>query len=63
MKHPRSATQNFETPMNRGNHWDISDGDIGMSINMQPPLQDTIMETGDLEIGRASCRERVFALV
>ncbi|KAF8802726.1 hypothetical protein BYT27DRAFT_7145861 [Phlegmacium glaucopus] len=55
VKHPRSAaaaaavTQNFETPMNRGNHWDVSDGDIVLLADMQAAaaLQDTITENGD----------------
>ena len=44
VKLPRSATQNnnFETPMNQGNHWDISDGDLVLPADMQPALQDTI---------------------
>jgi hypothetical protein len=49
VKHPRSATQNFETPMNRGNHWDISDGDIVLPEDMQPALQDTIIEKDDFD--------------
>lgn len=48
VKHPRSASQNFETPMNRGNHWDISDGDIVLPADM-PALQDTIIENDDLD--------------
>ena len=47
VKHPRSATQNFETPMNQGNHWDVSDGDIVLPADMQPALQDTITENDD----------------
>ena len=51
VKLPRSAaTQNFETPMNRGNHWDISDGDIVVPpADMQPALQDTIIESDDFD--------------
>ena len=48
VKHPRSATQNFETPMNRGgNHWDISDGDLVLPADMQPTLQNTVTENDD----------------
>ena len=47
VKHPRSVTQNFETPMNRGNHWDISDGDLVLPADMQPALQDTVTENID----------------
>jgi hypothetical protein len=49
VKHPRNATQNFETPMNRNrvNHWDISDGDIVLPADMQPAPQDTITENED----------------
>lgn len=47
VKHPRSVAQNFETPMNRGNHWDISDGDLVLPADMQPALQDTITENVD----------------
>jgi len=49
VKHPHSATQNFETPMNRGNHWDISDGDIVLPADMQPSLQDAITDNDDLD--------------
>lgn len=47
VKHPRSATQNFVTPMNQGNHWDISDGDLVLPADMQPSLQDTVTENDD----------------
>jgi hypothetical protein len=47
VKHPRSATQNFETPMNRGSLWDISDGDLVLPADMQPALQDTVTENDD----------------
>ena len=47
VKHPRSATQNFETPMNQGNHWDVSDGDLVLPADMQPALHDTIAEDND----------------
>ena len=47
VKHPRSVTQNFETPMNRANHWDISDGDLVLPADMQPALHDTITENDD----------------
>jgi hypothetical protein len=41
LKLPRNSTQkNFETPINDGRHWDISDGDIDIS-NLQPVLQET----------------------
>ena len=49
VKHPRSVTQNFETPMNRGNHWDISDDDIVLPADMQPALQDTVIEKDDFD--------------
>ena len=49
VKHPRSATQNFETPMNQGNHWDVSDGDIVLPADMQPALQDTIADVDDFD--------------
>ena len=47
VKHPRNTSQNFETPMNRGNHWDVSDGDLVLPADMQPVLQDTITENDD----------------
>ena len=47
VKHPRNAIQNFQTPMNRGNHWDVSDGDLVLPADMQPALQDTITENDD----------------
>jgi hypothetical protein len=47
VKHPRNATQIFVTPMNRGNHWDVSDGDIVLPVDMQPTLQDTITDDFD----------------
>jgi len=49
VKHPRSATQNFETPMNQGNHWDISDDDIVLPADMQPALQDMVVESDDFD--------------
>jgi len=50
VKHPHSATQNFETPMNRGNHWDISDGDIVLPADVQPvPLEDTSDDLDEIE--------------
>jgi hypothetical protein len=33
--------------MNRGNHWDISDGDLVLPADMQTALQDTITENDD----------------
>ena len=47
VKHPSSATQNFKTPMNRGNYWDVSDGDLVLPAEMEPALHDTITENVD----------------
>ena len=47
VKHPHNATQNFETPMNQGNHWDVSDSDLLLPADMQPALQDTTTENDD----------------
>lgn len=47
IKHPRiSGTKNFQTPMNKGNHWDISEGDIVVP-DAQTLLQETIAEDED----------------
>ncbi|EDR11639.1 uncharacterized protein LACBIDRAFT_314063 [Laccaria bicolor S238N-H82] len=38
---PRSATKSFETPMNQGKHWDVSDGDIVVPVSQpQEILED-----------------------
>ncbi|TFK44093.1 hypothetical protein BDQ12DRAFT_3053 [Crucibulum laeve] len=39
---PRSASRSFETPLNQGNHWDVSDVSIVM-----PDAQETIVECED----------------
>ncbi|KAF8907923.1 hypothetical protein CPB84DRAFT_1959466 [Gymnopilus junonius] len=47
IKHPRiSGRSALETPMNNGNHWDVSDGDIVLP-DAQPVLEETIAEAGD----------------
>ncbi|CAA7260777.1 unnamed protein product [Cyclocybe aegerita] len=45
IKHPRLSGKNFQTPMNRGNHWEISD-DEGIVLDTQP-MQETIVEDED----------------
>lgn len=38
---PRSATKSFETPMNQGKHWDVSDEDIVVPVSQpQEILED-----------------------
>ena len=50
VKHPHNATQSFQTPMNRGNHWDISDGDIVLPADVQPAsLEDTSDDLDEIE--------------
>lgn len=47
MKHPRnSIPRNFETPMNNGRHWDISDGDVDV-FEMQNLVEETLTEDED----------------
>lgn len=45
IKHPRMSGKALETPMNTGNHWDISDGDIVLEAT--PQLQEPILEQED----------------
>ncbi|KAF8634304.1 hypothetical protein AX17_004256 [Amanita inopinata Kibby_2008] len=46
---PRSTNRNFETPINNGNPWDVSDGSIelGGAQTLEQPEHDT--EAGDLD--------------
>ncbi|KAF9526855.1 hypothetical protein CPB83DRAFT_895707 [Crepidotus variabilis] len=47
LKHPRiSNPKDFQTPMNKGNHWDISDGDIVVP-DAETLLQEPIVEDED----------------
>ncbi|KAH9484775.1 hypothetical protein JR316_0001677 [Psilocybe cubensis] len=45
IKQPRMSGKALETPINTGNHWDISDGDIVLEATAQ--LQETIPEQED----------------
>ncbi|KAJ3501804.1 hypothetical protein NLJ89_g9176 [Agrocybe chaxingu] len=45
IKHPRLSGKNFQTPMNKDNHWEISD-DEGIVLDTQP-TQETIVEDED----------------
>lgn len=38
---PRSASKSFETPPNKGHHWDVSDASI---VIAEPEVQETIVE-------------------
>ncbi|PPQ71349.1 hypothetical protein CVT26_011986 [Gymnopilus dilepis] len=47
IKHRRTSGKPvLETPMNNGNHWDVSDGDIVLQ-DVQPTIQETTVEGGD----------------
>lgn len=43
---PRSASKSFETPVNQGNHWDISDGSI---VLPETQVQESTEETDDVD--------------
>ncbi|KAF8149410.1 hypothetical protein B0H34DRAFT_679211 [Crassisporium funariophilum] len=49
IKQPRGSIKSFETPMNQGNHWDVSDGDIVLPSDMQAVVQETILEDDDFD--------------
>ena len=42
-----SAQKNFETPMNHGRHWELSEGDIDVS-GLQPELQEMQIVEDDI---------------
>ncbi|EAU90952.1 hypothetical protein CC1G_02339 [Coprinopsis cinerea okayama7 len=44
---PRSASKNFETPANKGNHWDVGD-DLCLE-SPQAEVQETILEEDDFD--------------
>lgn len=49
LKLPRNSVQkSFETPMNQGRHWEISDNDIDIS-SPQPVLQETKIVEDDYD--------------
>lgn len=45
LKQPRNSGKKFETPVNNGNHWDVSDGDIVLLDTQAVP--DPIVEGED----------------
>lgn len=48
LKLPRNSTQkNFETPMNNGRHWELSDEDIDV-CDLQPVLQEVNIVEEDI---------------
>ena len=64
MKHPRSATQHLETPISRGNHRDISDGNIVLPADLQPAsLEDTSDDLGEIEFMAPNTLSEALAFV
>lgn len=45
---PRSGSHNLETPPNKGNHWDISDGDIEVDEGA-PQVAEMMVQQDDLD--------------